>query len=75
MGTGLDHTDPAIHRQVRTQIERTGLVFTPQVAFQARWDKGVCGWGKVSDVSTYVVVLHRFGEAVVGCGVCFIGVL
>ena len=40
MGTGLDHTAPAIHRQVRTQIERTGLVFTPQVAFRARWGMG-----------------------------------
>lgn len=26
MGTGLDHTYPATHRQLRTQIERTGLV-------------------------------------------------
>lgn len=40
MGTELDDMDPAIHRQVRTQIERTGLVFTLQVTFQARWDMG-----------------------------------
>lgn len=26
MGTGLDHTYPATHRQLRTQIEHTGLV-------------------------------------------------
>lgn len=33
--------DPAIHRQVPTQIECTGLVFTLQVTFHARWGMGV----------------------------------
>lgn len=57
MGTGLDHTYPATHRQLRTQIERTGLVvsqFFPyetgsRVSFPMR-NAVMSGYGRVSIV-------------------------
>lgn len=74
MGTGLDHTYPATHGQLRTQIERTGLVvsqFLPHEAgsrasFSMR-NAVMSGYGRVSIVvgaSEYSGTRHQARAAV-----------